>query len=96
MILAVDQLEEVWTACRDPGERAAFLDALAEHALDPTSPVTVVLAIRPDFLGELAQHAGLARLLDGNTVLVGSPTRPRSSGSCADRPRGPACRSMSA
>ena len=74
VILAVDQLEEVWTACPDPGERAAFLDALAELALDPTSPVTVVLAVRPDFLGELAQHTRLARLLDGNTVLVGSPT----------------------
>jgi hypothetical protein len=74
VILAVDQLEEVWTACPDPGERAAFLDALAECALDPASPVTVVLAIRPDFLGELAQHTSLARLLDGNTALVGSPT----------------------
>ena len=74
VILTVDQLEEVWTACPDPGERSAFLDALAEHALDPTSPVTVVLAVRPDFLGELAQHTRLARLLDGNTVLVGSPT----------------------
>ena len=36
--------------------------------------MTVVLAIRPDYLGELAQHSRLARLLDGHTVLVGSPS----------------------
>ena len=50
VVLVVDQLEEVWTACQDDGERAAFLDALAELAGDPGSPVTVVLAVRADYV----------------------------------------------
>ena len=33
-VLVVDQFEEVWTACDDEGERAAFLDALAGLVAD--------------------------------------------------------------
>ncbi len=74
VVLVVDQLEEAWTACHDAGERAAFLDTLAELASDPRSPVTVVLAVRADYVGELADHPGLARGLADSTVLVGAPT----------------------
>ena len=74
VVLVVDQFEEVWTACQDAGECAAFLDALAELASDPRSPVTVVLAVRADFVARLAEHPGLAAALTDSTVLVGSPT----------------------
>ena len=30
-VIAVDQFEELFTACRDEGERAAFADALCER-----------------------------------------------------------------
>lgn len=73
VLLVVDQLEEVWTACQDPGERAAFLDTLAELAQGPQS-VTVVLVVRADYVGELADHSELAALMADCTVLVGSPT----------------------
>ncbi len=73
-VLVVDQLEEAWTACQDPGERAAFLDTLAELASDPRSPVTVVLVVRADYVGELADHPALARGMADSTVLVGAPT----------------------
>ena len=74
-VLVVDQLEEVWTACQDEGERAAFLDSLAALAQD-RSEVLVVVAIRVDYLGDLAEHAALAALIADSTVLVGSPTEP--------------------
>jgi DNA-binding SARP family transcriptional activator/outer membrane protein assembly factor BamB len=73
-LLVVDQMEEVWTACEDPGERAAFLDTLVELLADPRSSTAVVLAVRADYVGEAAEHADLAALMADGTVLVGSPT----------------------
>src|SRR6185312_1674198 len=35
LVLAVDQLEEAFVACRDERERAAFMDALVRSARDP-------------------------------------------------------------
>ena len=57
--------------------RAAFLDALADLAQDPVSPVTVVFTVRPDFLPQLAEHARVSGPLSDNTMLVGTPTRTR-------------------
>ncbi|MFC6422050.1 BTAD domain-containing putative transcriptional regulator [Ornithinimicrobium tianjinense] len=73
-LLAVDQLEEVWTACDDPGERVAFLDTLVDLATSGTTSTTVVVALRADFVSAVAQHPALARLLSDGTVLVGSPS----------------------
>ncbi len=67
LLVVVDQFEELFTTCRDPVERAAFVDALvAGH-----ERVLVVLALRADFYGACAQHPRLARLLGENHVLVG-------------------------
>ena len=46
-MLIVDQLEEVWTACEDEGERAAFLDMLAGLVADGGSPIVLVLVSGP-------------------------------------------------
>jgi DNA-binding SARP family transcriptional activator len=73
VVLVVDQFEETWTACADAGERAAFLDALAE-IVDSDSRVTLVLVVRADYVGELADQPVLARALADATVLVGAPT----------------------
>ena len=73
-VLVVDQLEETWTACLDQGERAAFLDTLAEVAVDSASAVILVLVLRADYLDRLADHPTLAGLVGDNTVLVGTPT----------------------
>ncbi len=73
VVLVVDQLEEAWTACADPGERAAFLDTIVEIGKsDPRC--TLVLVVRADYLGELADHPTLAHALGDVTVLVGAPT----------------------
>jgi WD40 repeat protein/DNA-binding SARP family transcriptional activator len=75
LVLAVDQFEEVFVACRDQAERAAFLDALVEGAADQDERLVVVVAIRADFYGRCAEHADLATLLSANQVLVGPMRR---------------------
>ena len=71
LLLAVDQLEELFTACRSDAERAAFADALARAAADPDGRAVVVVALRADFYGRFAAYPELAELLGANQVLVG-------------------------
>jgi WD40 repeat protein len=71
LLLAVDQLEELFTACRSEAERAVFADTLARAAADPDGRAVVVVALRADFYGRFAAYPGLAELLGANQVLVG-------------------------
>lgn len=73
-LVVVDQLEEAWTLCTDPGERTAFLDLLGELASEGQDRTSVLLALRADFVSSLADHPELARSLTDGTVLVGIPT----------------------
>jgi WD40 repeat protein/DNA-binding SARP family transcriptional activator len=75
MIVAVDQFEETFTACRDESERAAFVDALVAAARDPRRRALVLLAVRADFYGRCAAYPELARLLGACHVLVGAMRR---------------------
>jgi DNA-binding SARP family transcriptional activator/WD40 repeat protein len=70
VLLVVDQFEECWTVCTDPGERDAFLDALAEVATTQM-PVSVVIAVRADHAGSIAGHPGISGALAGQAVFVG-------------------------
>jgi WD40 repeat protein/tRNA A-37 threonylcarbamoyl transferase component Bud32 len=71
LLLAVDQLEELFTACRSEAERAAFADTLARAAADPEGRAVVLVALRADFYGRFAAYPRLAELLGANQVLVG-------------------------
>jgi WD40 repeat protein/DNA-binding SARP family transcriptional activator len=71
LLLVVDQFEEVFTTCRDDGERAAFLATLTGAAQAADGYTTVVVAVRADFYGHCAAAPGLAGLLAANHVLVG-------------------------
>jgi WD40 repeat protein/DNA-binding SARP family transcriptional activator len=64
VILAVDQFEEVFTACEDPVERQAFLAALAE------SDARVVIALRLDFYERLDPYPGFAEVVAASHVLL--------------------------
>jgi WD40 repeat protein/DNA-binding SARP family transcriptional activator len=75
LVLAVDQFEEAFVACRDETEREAFFDALVEGAADPDERLVVVLAIRADFYGRFAEHASLSTLVSANQILVGPMRR---------------------
>ena len=85
VIVAVDQLEEAWTLCADEGERQQFLDTLTELATDPRVPVSVVVAVRADFLDRVAEHAGLRAVLGDGTLLVG-PMTPAELRRAVERP----------
>ncbi len=72
-LVAVDQFEEVFTACREGSERAAFVDALVAMARDEQA--LVLVTIRADFYGRCGTYPNLSRLLAANHVLVGPMRR---------------------
>src|SRR5262249_27855051 len=74
-VLAVDQFEEIFTACSDDAERAAFLDAITEAASASDGATTIVIAMRADFYGRCAGHRALASLLASDQILVGPMDR---------------------
>ena len=75
VVIAVDQLEELFTVCEDEDERAAFLDGLAAAARDSAGRALVVVALRADFYGRVAGYPGFAELLSRSHVLVGPMDR---------------------
>ncbi|MEU8842364.1 XRE family transcriptional regulator [Streptomyces roseus] len=72
LVLIVDQFEEVFTVCADPGERAGCIDALVAQARRPASRCRVVLGLRADFYGHCTRYAALVEVLREAQVLVGS------------------------
>ena len=74
VVVAVDQFEETFTACRDERERAAFVDQLVRPA-DGPDVRAVVVALRADLYGRCAEHPALSRALAGNHLLVGPMRR---------------------
>jgi WD40 repeat protein/DNA-binding SARP family transcriptional activator len=71
LVVAVDQFEELFTACRNEPERRAFVDALVAHARDFRGRTIVLVAMRADFYGRCGAYPELSRLLGANHVLVG-------------------------
>ena len=69
-VLAVDQFEEVFTVCRDPDERAAFIAAVMRLVDTSEGRGKVIFALRADQYGRCAEYPALSRLLGGNHVLV--------------------------
>ncbi len=75
LILAVDQFEELFTACDDERERTEFIDALVGCACDERRGTLVLVALRADFYGRCAAYPELADLLSASHVLVGPMRR---------------------
>jgi WD40 repeat protein/transcriptional regulator with XRE-family HTH domain len=75
-VVLIDQFEELFTTCRDHGEREAFLDLLDEVAASTGSVVRgVVIALRIDFYADLVGAGRLVRSLQHTQVLVGPMCR---------------------
>ena len=97
LVVAVDQFEEVFTACRDEGERAAFVDALVAAARDPRRRALVLVAVRADFYGRCARVPG-AVAPAGRQPRPGRADAPRRAAPrdrAAGAPRRPAASSPS-
>jgi serine/threonine protein kinase len=75
LLVFVDQLEELYTRCADPAERAAFTACLSAIADDATSPLRVVLAIRSDCLDRVAEDPQLASELSQGLFFLAPPGR---------------------
>ena len=75
LVIAVDQFEETFTACRDESERGGFIGALLESAQAERRRALVLIAVRADYYGRCAAYPELARLLAANHVLVGPMRR---------------------
>lgn len=70
LVLAIDQFEELFTACPDEQERAAFADALA-RAVRGERRIHLLVTLRADASGRCAAYPELWRLLGANLVPVG-------------------------
>ncbi|WP_055701570.1 helix-turn-helix domain-containing protein [Streptomyces silaceus] len=70
----VDQFEELFSLCREPRERTAFLDALLSTAPD-AGRLRVVIGIRADFYARCLEHPGLTAVLGSATLPVGPMSR---------------------
>jgi WD40 repeat protein/DNA-binding SARP family transcriptional activator len=70
-VVAIDQFEEIFTACSDYAERAAFLGAMTEAVSAQDGATTIVIAMRADFYGRCVEHRALASLLASDQILVG-------------------------
>src|SRR5581483_11494941 len=75
IVIAVDQLEEVFTACRDESERRRFLEQLVAAAGDNERRVLVLCTLRADFYGRLSAYPDFAELLSRSHALVGPMDR---------------------
>ncbi|MGA2925788.1 MAG: BTAD domain-containing putative transcriptional regulator [Solirubrobacteraceae bacterium] len=79
IVIAVDQLEELFTVCRRDDERQAFLAQLAAAARDHERRAFVVCALRADFYGRFGAYEAFAQLLSQSHVLVGPMDREQLS-----------------
>jgi WD40 repeat protein len=70
VLLVIDQLEEVFTLCRDEDERATFLELLATAAATAGGRTVVVATLRADFYPRLAEHPSFGDLAAAHQVLV--------------------------
>lgn len=68
-VLVIDQFEELWTGGVDAAERAAFLDT-ALGLLDDRVVERLVVVVRGDHVGRLADHARFAERATRELVLV--------------------------
>ncbi|MFH0901239.1 MAG: protein kinase [Pseudomonadota bacterium] len=69
ILLLVDQLEELYTMVASDDVRQSFMAAICSAADDASSPVRVVVTIRDDFLGRVAEGGEVRAAFCRVTVL---------------------------
>ena len=73
VLLLIDQLEELFTLCRDPEEQAAFIEAVSSAADEAVEPIRVLCTVRDDFLGHVARAGESARGLLEHVMILEPP-----------------------
>jgi serine/threonine protein kinase len=76
LLLVVDQFEETFTLCKDPGERKAFIENLLSLAEEDADRIAarVVITLRADFYHHCAEYEGLRLMLEKHQVYIGAMT----------------------
>lgn len=69
LLLFVDQLEELATHVEDESVRRRFIEAVSRAADDPHGPVRVIVTLRDDFMGRLAEGQAARDALSRVAVL---------------------------
>jgi WD40 repeat protein/DNA-binding SARP family transcriptional activator len=71
VVIAVDQLEELFTVCHEEAERSEFLAQLVRATGDANRRVLVLCTLRADFYGRLSVYPEFAELINRSHALVG-------------------------
>lgn len=71
VLMIVDQLEEVFTLCRDEAQRRQLFATLLYAASAPGGRTVVVVTMRADFYPRCAAYPELAQLIAAQQMLVG-------------------------
>jgi DNA-binding SARP family transcriptional activator/WD40 repeat protein len=85
IVVALDQLEELFTVCEREDERAEFLEQLVAAARDPERRALVVCSLRADFYGRVSSYPCFAELLSRSHVLLG-PMDPEELARAIEQP----------
>ena len=75
IVVAVDQLEDLFTVCEDDFLRREFLERLVALAGDHERRVLLLCTLRADFYGRLSVYPRFAELLSRSHALVGPMAR---------------------
>lgn len=70
LIVLVDQFEEVYSLCNDQTERKIFSENLVHAASDRSARVSILIALRSDFLGETQAHQVLNQVIAKQGVII--------------------------
>jgi hypothetical protein len=70
-IVVVDQLEEVFTLCKDSAERTTFIDGLIYAATEASGQTVVLVTMRADFYAKCAIYERLAAAMSDRHMLIG-------------------------
>ena len=71
VLVIVDQLEEVFTLCRDESERRQLFSTLLDATSAPGGRTVVIVTMRADFYARCAAYPELAQLITAQQMLVG-------------------------
>lgn len=75
LLLIVDQFEEIFTLCKDPTERKAFIENLLSLVDDDMQGAArVVITLRADFYHHCAEYEGLRLVLEKHQAYIGAMT----------------------
>ena len=75
LLLVVDQFEEVFTLCKDPAERKAFIENLLSLVDEEHHAAQVILTLRADFYHQCAEFEGLRQALEKHQAYIGAMTQ---------------------